>query len=621
MKINLLKINGFGKLKNKEINLNNNINIIYGKNEHGKTTTLKFLNSMFYGASKKKNGNDISDFEKYKPWDNGEYSGKITYTLDNSEQFEVYREFNKKNPKIFNSKLEDISNNFNIDKNKGILFFEDQTGIDENLFSSSMLIEQKEIILDQADRRNIIQKITNIFTSGEENISYKKVIEKLNKKYLEEVGTDRTIDKPINKINNKKEEICDKIKNIEINEKNRINIENKIIEINSEINNIENKKILLNKIKEIKEKINNKKEEIKIKNNLIEENKNKIISLENNYEKNNIKNSKKNIKKIILFILLILFCEVFNLLLKINIKNKIIISVIFLLILISFFIYNSIFKNKKIKSEKNNINNEKNIINKIINELEENINNINYEIKKEELNEKNNIINRYNKINIKIQEIEELFNNNLEEINNIIINNDEKINNLNFQKYKLEIEEKNISNIIEEKINLEEQLEYVKEEEKAILDNGEAIKLSKEILEKAYNKMKNNITPEFKNNLINNNIEIIGEKYKNIVFNEEEGLKVELENGNNVNANLLSVGTIDQLYLALRLATVQAFSKETMPIILDETFAYYDDERLENIIRFLNDDFKNNQIIIFTCSNREKEILDKLQINYNFIEL
>ena len=174
MEINLLKINGFGKLKNKEIKLDKNINIIYGKNEQGKTTTLKFLNSMLFGASKNKNGKEISDFEKYKPWDEGEYSGKIIYTLDNEEQFEVYREFNKKNPKIFNSKSEDISKNFSIDKNKGSSFFEEQTCIDENIFNDSTLIEQKEIILDQAERRNIIQKISNLFSTGEENISYKK---------------------------------------------------------------------------------------------------------------------------------------------------------------------------------------------------------------------------------------------------------------------------------------------------------------------------------------------------------------------------------------------------------------------------------------------------------------
>ena len=38
MKINNLKINGFGKIENKEINLSKNINLIYGKNEAGKTT-------------------------------------------------------------------------------------------------------------------------------------------------------------------------------------------------------------------------------------------------------------------------------------------------------------------------------------------------------------------------------------------------------------------------------------------------------------------------------------------------------------------------------------------------------------------------------------------------------
>ena len=58
-----------------------------------------------------------------------------------------------------------------------------------------------------------------------------------------------------------------------------------------------------------------------------------------------------------------------------------------------------------------------------------------------------------------------------------------------------------------------------------------------------------------------------------------------------------------------------------MPIILDEAFAFYDDERLKNILEFINDNFKENQIIIFTCSNREKEIFNELNIEYNLVEL
>lgn len=61
--------------------------------------------------------------------------------------------------------------------------------------------------------------------------------------------------------------------------------------------------------------------------------------------------------------------------------------------------------------------------------------------------------------------------------------------------------------------------------------------------------------------------------------------------------------------------------KESMPIILDEAFAYYDEERLENILKYLDTECKDNQIIIFTCTNRERQILDKENINYNLIDL
>ena len=43
MKINNLKINSYGKLRNKELNFKNGINVIYGKNEAGKSTILNFI--------------------------------------------------------------------------------------------------------------------------------------------------------------------------------------------------------------------------------------------------------------------------------------------------------------------------------------------------------------------------------------------------------------------------------------------------------------------------------------------------------------------------------------------------------------------------------------------------
>lgn len=83
MIIKNVKINNFGKIENKEIEFKDGINLIYGENESGKTTLLKFITGIFFGASKNKNGKNIPDFEKYKPWNNGEFSGKMKYKLDN----------------------------------------------------------------------------------------------------------------------------------------------------------------------------------------------------------------------------------------------------------------------------------------------------------------------------------------------------------------------------------------------------------------------------------------------------------------------------------------------------------------------------------------------------------
>ena len=65
LKIQKLKINQYGKLKNKEIEFNDNINLIYGKNEAGKSTLLSYIVNSFYGISKTKKGKEYSDFEKY----------------------------------------------------------------------------------------------------------------------------------------------------------------------------------------------------------------------------------------------------------------------------------------------------------------------------------------------------------------------------------------------------------------------------------------------------------------------------------------------------------------------------------------------------------------------------
>ena len=312
MRINNFKINGFGKLQNKEIELQNGINVILGENESGKSSMLKFISSMFYGASKNKNGKDISDFDKYKPWKTEEFSGKINYTLDNGETFEVYREFKKKNPIIYNSSKEDISKKFKIDKTKGIEFFEEQTGIDEETFYSTAISEQEGLRLSKSSQASIIQKISNLISSGDDNISFKKSMDKISKMQNEEVGTERTSQRPINIIDSKIRKLIDEKLSLESYKENIYDNSSEKERLSIEIKEDEYKKEFL---KEIKSKLDNnriKNAEINFNKNLEKEYNNKISELnkkisnnniDENYEKINFKNY--YISLIVLFIVFV----------------------------------------------------------------------------------------------------------------------------------------------------------------------------------------------------------------------------------------------------------------------------------------------------------------------------
>ena len=650
MKINEIKINSYGKLKNKEIKLKNNINIIYGKNESGKSTLLKFILNIFYGTSKNKKGKEISDFEKYKPWDSEEFSGKLSYELDNKERYEIFREFNKKNPIIYNEKGEDITKEFNIDKNKGSEFFYEQTQINEEMFLATSVSIQQEVKIGKNEQSMLVQKISNLLGTGEDNISYKKAIEKINKKQLEEVGTERSKEKPINIIEKNIEKNTEKINELKKYENIQYEIEEEKKEIKNKILKNKIKNNLLKEIKKIIEKNNLEKEKIKIKENIIEENKNKIKATKNNIEKKEQeiekeKNNKKyddeinNIKKInkkikIISVLLLIACATWVIFIPRITENEII-RYIILIILPIYYIFSKIKNNQininieKIEDDKEKnireLNDEKIKLESEIKILENNSKNLIEEIKKinvenEFLNnlEKQQIINHYYK-NIKEEEIKKLFES--ENIDDEINISESIINNLKIDANKIELKKDSIEPMLDNLSNIEEELCAQKEEYENLQKINTSIELAKRMLEKAYEKMKDSVSPIFTDKLSTNMSKITKGKYKNVYFGDEQGLTVELENGSYAPVERLSIGTIDQLYLSLRLAMLDEISKEKVPVILDEAFAYYDIERLKNILNYLATQYSDRQIIILTCTQREKEILKEQKHKFNYIEL
>lgn len=611
MKIENIKINSFGTLKNKEINLDKNVNIIYGKNESGKSTLLTYIKTAFYGISKNKNGKQISDFDKYKPWSGEEFSGKIKYTLDDGNKYEIFRDFNKKNAKIYNDNLEDITKQFNMDKKEGSQFFLEQVGLDENMFTSTIMSGQQEVKLNEQQQNVLVQKIANIAGTGDSNLSYNKAKEKLNKKQLEEVGTERTQGKPINILKSKIRYISEMLEKLNLYKQEKITIEQRKKDLENKIQGQEQRRELIKKISELSEKIRIESEKVNYKNKIKEEKQDEIENLKREKEEiTNISRNKKNKNEwywIINAIMIVLMAISI-----IELKNKYI-TYIILTVLTCTLVLEYIIKINKIKRNKDLQKNKIDLLNTKIDFLQKQKNDIEQDIKREKDNlekEKEEIKNKYN---IELYDIENS-KNDLEEITSRI--NEEKIK-LN----TLEVEEKSIVNKLEDLIKLEEEFATIHEHLKEIEQKNYEINLAKDFLEKAYEKMKKNITPKFTLNLSENIKNITNGKYTNINVNDENGLIVEIQNGEYIPAERLSIGTIDQLYLSLRISMIEEISKEKMPIILDEAFAYFDDERLENILKYLTQKYKQHQLIIFTCTNREKNILDKLNCIYNSVEL
>ena len=605
MQINKININNYGNLSNKEINLDKKINIIYGKNEAGKSTLLNFIESMFFGANKNKGKKLIPDFDRYNPWNNGEYSGTIDYQLENGDEFHIYRDFKKKNPQILNKLGKDISQEFNIDKKNGNQFFTEQTGMDRSLIDSTIITEQNQVELDEGTQNQLLQKIANLSESGEEELSYKKIMDKLNKILLNEVGTERSQLKPLNITISKIDDYQNKIQDIKQYENERFEITQEIADIQEEINKESENRNIYGEVKKIIDNDKIEQEKIDEKYKTVKENKAKMEQYKEELDKTeNEKNAerKKHIKIRILANVILSIIAISLVLLP---RNIILVAIPILIVL--FIIIN--MKHSKNEDNTSELTNKLEFLKNTTNSVENEIKTMQDELYKKDEAEKNRIITKCNN-----EDISSLFSSKIDEV---ISENTRSVEQNEIKKHKLEIDKQEIEKKFEKLAEYEENLEIEKRRLEELEHKQKIIKETMEILNKSYEDMKENVAPKFNKNL-SKNIEVFSnEKYKEITITDK--IFVKLDNGENVPIEKLSTGTIEQIYLAFRLSVIEEISKEKMPIVLDEAFAYYDDERLLQTLKFL--DIINNQIIILTCTKREKSLLDKAQIRYNLIEL
>ncbi len=252
-----------------------------------------------------------------------------------------------------------------------------------------------------------------------------------------------------------------------------------------------------------------------------------------------------------------------------------------------------------------------NYYNEITDEYDKNIEEI-----KENLYNKKIVQNNYNEaLKLKeeflaehnLDEIEKLedINENADDISNKIneikSNLETIIQNMVFNKKKID----EYSSIIDEKVELEDDLENNNKQKEELNNKKYVIDKTIEILEKTKERLSTKYLEGMNKNL-NKYIELIS-KDKNIINKtsididlntniEIDGEKKDIEN--------FSTGYKDLIEIALRLALIDTIFKEEKPfLILDDPFVNLDEEKMKNSLKLIKEVSKDFQIIYFACHN------------------
>ncbi len=109
--------------------------------------------------------------------------------------------------------------------------------------------------------------------------------------------------------------------------------------------------------------------------------------------------------------------------------------------------------------------------------------------------------------------------------------------------------------------------------------------------------------------------DITGGVYQGVEISDSLELMA-LQHHRRLPPSALSVGTLEQLYFSFRLAVIRLlWPDEPMPLFFDDSFAMYDSDRLEALLAWLELHYRG-QIVIFSCQEREKELLQRLNIPF-----
>ena len=158
---------------------------------------------------------------------------------------------------------------------------------------------------------------------------------------------------------------------------------------------------------------------------------------------------------------------------------------------------------------------------------------------------------------------------------------------------------------MEDSYFLKEELSEINTQIELFERRYEALSLAEEIMEEAYQRWQSETGPEFSKDAADILEKMTNGRYKEMKISRNFDISLKNDAGAMQRAYNYSGATVDQMYLALRLALVKSLSSkdERLPVILDDPFVQYDSERKQLAYRAVDEFSKENniQIILTAC--------------------
>lgn len=677
MKIEKIVIDGFGKLKNTEYTFSDGINLIYGKNESGKSTICEFILSMLYGLPNKgkQTHDDLAAREMFKPWDTESFGGSLYFTDDNGKHFVIERSFKatKRGDKAVlrdGDTWEELADADNIGEK---LF-----GISREAFLKTLYVKSFGADSLKSDDGEIMSRLSNLETSGDEDVSYSEIVNNLEKEiYSLKTKTGRG-----GKITATEDKIAALTRELSMSEMTFKGIKEKqetaeqlklsAQELEKEAAIIEEKyKTALShekflKVKEAKDAKNILKEKYEKELKKSEELKEQLNNTENDsatgvsaetvnraraletkrlmaQEKVNEAKAKllpEEETKILgdnriipgFFGLILLLVGFF-------IKSNILWIAGLLVAIFGILICVVINSNKKKENDKNKKDYEiaEEELSKIDDELTEIfspfgvtvsdelsalfVTSADKEERKKQLKaqyeESQNEIESLKK-SLSVETEEESFSK--EEIEYDGESSQklyEKINSLKSESKNLTYRANEIMLSVAKdtaEIRTEDEIkaetELLEEEREVLLKKHSALTKAYEWLALARDEIKKNFAPRLNEKASHILSCLTNDKYAQMRTDDKFGINIETQTTGIKQAEYMSRGTYDLIYIALRFAAMSVLTDGKIPfLILDDAFSQLDDERLQKSAEFLKESKEFSQVFLFTCHENYKEIL------------